>query len=115
MTTKTDYTLTYLTDEEYADLKRYKIRRTYRWTRRLVSHEVQVEFELTSASYITISYNGQPLDRIDNDDYQTGRPRVRSRADMARVVADYWSDKAIIRGMIRGGLGMDCPPLPERG
>ena len=114
MTTKTDYTLSYLTDEELSRLQKVRIARTYSWTRKGQQHAVQVEFHMSSASYITIYFDGQPLDCINVWDYQKGVPRVRTVKELRKAVASYWADKAIIRDMIRGGLGMDCPPLPER-
>ena len=113
MATKTDYTLTYLTQEELDRLREVRIIKLYSWTRKGQTNKVQVEFHLSSASYITIYFDGQPLDCINVWDYQEGVPLVRTVRDLRRAVAEYWKDKAIVRDMIRGGLGMDCPPLPE--
>ena len=63
-------------------------------------------FSVSSASYITISYDGQPLDCIGIWDYAAGVPQVRNRKDFQRKVREYWADKGIVRDMIRGGLGM---------
>lgn len=99
-------TLPYLTDEELRGLRSKPIRRKYSWQRYGVPYEVDVVFSVSSASYITVSYNGQPLDCIGIWDYAAGVPQVRNRKDFRQRVREYWADKGVVRDMIRGGLGL---------
>lgn len=45
-------------------------------------------------------------DCINVWDYQKGVPKVRTRKDFSRAVANYWKDTGTVRDMIRGGLGL---------
>ena len=99
-------TLPYLTDEELHKLRSKPISRKYEWTRYGQRYEVDVVFYVSSASYITISYNGQPIDCINIWDHAKGVPTVRNRKDFQQRVREYWADKGIVRDMIRGGLGL---------
>lgn len=99
-------TLPYLTDEELRDLRAKPISRKYEWTRYGQRYEVDVVFSVSSASYITISYNEMPIDCINIWDHAKGVPTVRNRKDFQQRVREYWADKGIVRDMIRGGLGL---------
>ena len=96
----TDRTLPYLLDRELKALQSSAIVRTYEWRYRNQLHRV------ASASYIDVSYDGQPIDCINVRDYQKGVPKVRTRKDFSRAVANYWKDTETVRDMIRGGLGL---------
>lgn len=95
----TDRTLPYLLDRELEALQSRTIVKTYEWRYRNQLHRVDVEFRVASASYIDVSYDGQPIDCINVWDYQKGVPKVRTRKD-------YWKDTETVRDMIRGGLGL---------
>lgn len=99
-------TLPYLTDEEVELLRAKQTTRKYTWTRYGQHYEVDVVFAFSSASYITVYYDGQPLDCINIWDHAKGVPTVRNRKDFLRKVNEYWADKGTVRDMIRGGLGL---------
>ena len=102
----TDRTLPYLLDRELEALKARTITKVYEWRYRNQLHRVTVEFRVASASYIDVSYDGQPIDCINVWDHQKGVPKVRTRKDFSEAVANYWKDTETVRDMIRGGLGL---------
>lgn len=105
-----DRTLTYLTDEELRELQKLREVRTYSWEGTRANRpggSVEVAFTVSSASYITVWYDGQQLDCINVWDHASGTPTVRDAEDFRRRVEAYWAEQDTVRDYIRGGLGIE--------